>query len=73
LGTLGSAHGHLDPSLRSSMSPTLHRAVTGASVPTPFHPTCHDCLPPGSPTRSFKSSLATPTTTSPTLLLVHRG
>ncbi|PKI74529.1 hypothetical protein CRG98_005071 [Punica granatum] len=46
LGTLGAAHGHLDPPFRSPTSPTLHRAVTGASVPTPFSLTCRGCLHP---------------------------
>ncbi|PKI67837.1 hypothetical protein CRG98_011770 [Punica granatum] len=73
LGTLGSAHGRVDPPLRIPTNPTSHRAVTGASVPTCFSLTGRGCLPPGSPTRDFKPSLATPTATSPTLLLVHRG
>ncbi|PKI32563.1 hypothetical protein CRG98_047046, partial [Punica granatum] len=52
LGTLGSAHCHLIPPPRSPTSPTLHRAVTGASVPTPFYPTCRGCLLSGPSTRS---------------------
>ncbi|PKI44738.1 hypothetical protein CRG98_034873, partial [Punica granatum] len=41
LGTLGSARAHRDLPLRSPTNPTLHRAVTGASVPTRFSPICH--------------------------------
>ncbi|PKI36136.1 hypothetical protein CRG98_043474, partial [Punica granatum] len=37
---------------RSPTSLTLHRAVTGASVPTPFYPTCRGCLLSGPSTRS---------------------
>ncbi|PKI39124.1 hypothetical protein CRG98_040484, partial [Punica granatum] len=70
LGTLGSAHGHLDPPLRSPTSPILHRAVTRASVPTPFYPTCRGCLLSGPSTRSLKPSLATLKATSPTLFLI---
>ncbi|PKI26197.1 hypothetical protein CRG98_049114, partial [Punica granatum] len=73
LGTLGSVHGHLDPPLRSPTSPTLHRAVTGANVPTPFFPSCRDCHLSGPSTRCLKPSLATLKATSPTLLLAHRG
>ncbi|PKI39330.1 hypothetical protein CRG98_040278, partial [Punica granatum] len=73
LGMLGFAHGRVDPPLRTPTNPTSHRAVTGTSVPTCFSPTGRGCLPLGSPIRDFKPSLATPTATSPTLLLVHRG
>ncbi|PKI31813.1 hypothetical protein CRG98_047796, partial [Punica granatum] len=41
-GTFGTVHEHLDLPLRSPTSPTLPRAVTGASVPTPFFPSCRD-------------------------------
>ncbi|PKI06690.1 hypothetical protein CRG98_049615, partial [Punica granatum] len=54
LGTFGSAHDHLDLPLRSPTSPTLHRAVTGASMPTPFYPTCRGCLLSGLSTRGFQ-------------------
>ncbi|OWM71004.1 hypothetical protein CDL15_Pgr012381 [Punica granatum] len=73
LGTLGTAHGHLDPPLRSPTSLISHRAVTEASVPTPFFPSCRDCHLSGPFTRSLKPSLATLKATSPTLLLAHRG
>ncbi|PKI42624.1 hypothetical protein CRG98_036987 [Punica granatum] len=69
----GFAHGHLDLSLRSPTNPISHRAVVGASVPTHFPETAVAVLPPGSPTRSFKPSLATLKAASPTLSLVHRG
>ncbi|PKI64517.1 hypothetical protein CRG98_015080 [Punica granatum] len=55
LGTFGSAHGHLDPSLRSPTSPTLHRAVTGASVPNHFPETATATPSPGSLTRNVLS------------------
>ncbi|PKI59968.1 hypothetical protein CRG98_019635 [Punica granatum] len=40
LGTFGTFHELLDLSLRSPRSPILHRAMVGASVPTPFSPSC---------------------------------
>ncbi|PKI67385.1 hypothetical protein CRG98_012222 [Punica granatum] len=40
LGTFGTIHERLNPSLRSPRSPILHRAVAGASVLTPFSPSC---------------------------------
>ncbi|PKI49421.1 hypothetical protein CRG98_030191 [Punica granatum] len=52
LGTFGSVHGRVDLPLRSPRSPTSHRAVTGASVPTHFPLSCRGCLPLGSSTRS---------------------
>ncbi|PKI49287.1 hypothetical protein CRG98_030330 [Punica granatum] len=61
------------PPLRSPTSPILHRAVVGASVPTPFSPSCRGCHLSGPSTRSFQPSLATLKATSPTLFLVHRG
>ncbi|PKI32840.1 hypothetical protein CRG98_046766 [Punica granatum] len=73
LGTFRVVYERLGPPLRSPRSPTLHRAVVGAIVPTPFSPSCHSrCLsgtycpwcPAGSPD---------PLATSPTLSLVHRG
>ncbi|PKI75827.1 hypothetical protein CRG98_003742 [Punica granatum] len=73
LGTFGTVHERLDPSLRSPRSPILHRAAVGVDVPTPFSPSCHSrCLsgtycpwcPAGSPD---------PLATSPTLFLEHRG
>ncbi|PKI59188.1 hypothetical protein CRG98_020417 [Punica granatum] len=51
LGTFGFAHGHLDPPLRSPTSPTLHRAVTGSSVPSRLPEIAAAALSPGSPTR----------------------
>ncbi|PKI59739.1 hypothetical protein CRG98_019915 [Punica granatum] len=73
LGTFETAHGHLDLPLRSPTSPISHRTVTGASVPTPFFPSCRNCHLSGSSTRSLKPSLATLKATSPTLLLAHRA
>ncbi|PKI75888.1 hypothetical protein CRG98_003722 [Punica granatum] len=73
LGTFGATHKHLDPSLRSSTSPILHRAVVGASVPTPFSPSCRCCHLSHPVTCSFQPSLATLKAASPTLSLVHRG
>ncbi|PKI52277.1 hypothetical protein CRG98_027319 [Punica granatum] len=55
LGTFGSAHGHLGPPLRSPTSPISHRAVSGASVLTPFFPSCRGCLPLGLLTRSHQT------------------
>ncbi|PKI74822.1 hypothetical protein CRG98_004840 [Punica granatum] len=40
LGTFGTVHERLGPSLRSPRSPTLHRAVVGVIVPTSFPPSC---------------------------------
>ncbi|PKI34499.1 hypothetical protein CRG98_045110, partial [Punica granatum] len=57
LGKLRSAHSHLDLPLRSPTSPTLHRAVTGASVPTLFYPTYHGYLLSGPSTRSLNRVL----------------
>ncbi|PKI52025.1 hypothetical protein CRG98_027580 [Punica granatum] len=54
LGTFGTTHGRLDPSLRSPTSPISHRAVAGASVSTHFLPSCRGCLPLGSLTRSLQ-------------------
>ncbi|OWM91564.1 hypothetical protein CDL15_Pgr012323 [Punica granatum] len=73
LGTFGSAHGHLDLPLRSPTSPTSHRAVPGASVPTSFFPSCCGCFPLGLLTRSLQPSLATPMAASPTLFLSQPG
>ncbi|PKI73168.1 hypothetical protein CRG98_006455 [Punica granatum] len=73
LGTFGSAHGHLDPSLRSPTNPTLHCAVLGARMPTRFSTDCRGCQHPGHPPVALHLSLATPTATSPTLFLVYRG
>ncbi|PKI46553.1 hypothetical protein CRG98_033055 [Punica granatum] len=72
-GTLGSARAHLDLPLRSPTSPTPHRAVPGARVPSRSPETNRGCPFSGHSTRSFKPSLATLTATSPTLSLVHRG
>ncbi|PKI77619.1 hypothetical protein CRG98_001957 [Punica granatum] len=73
LGTFGATHERLDPSLRSSTSPILHRAVVGASVPTPFSLSCRCYHLSDLVTRSFQPSLATLKTASPTLSLMHRG
>ncbi|PKI65805.1 hypothetical protein CRG98_013810 [Punica granatum] len=73
LGTLGSVHGRLDLPLRSPMSPLPYRAMAGASVPTPFSPSCCGRHLSGPSTRSFQPSLTTLKATSPTLFLVHRG
>ncbi|PKI36895.1 hypothetical protein CRG98_042714 [Punica granatum] len=70
-GTLGAAHGHLDPSLRSPTSPTSHRAVPGARVPSRSPETSRGCLLSGCSTRDPKLSLATLVAASPTLSLVH--
>ncbi|PKI62015.1 hypothetical protein CRG98_017601 [Punica granatum] len=51
LGTLGASHDHLDPPLRSPTSPTSHRAVVKASVPSRFPETVAAAPSPGSPTR----------------------
>ncbi|PKI64527.1 hypothetical protein CRG98_015090 [Punica granatum] len=45
----------LDLSLRSPTNSILHRAVTGASVPTPFFSTCRDCFLSGLLTRSAQA------------------
>ncbi|OWM68073.1 hypothetical protein CDL15_Pgr023296 [Punica granatum] len=42
-GTFGTIHERLDLSLRSPMSPILHRAVVGANVPSPIFPSCRCC------------------------------
>ncbi|PKI64331.1 hypothetical protein CRG98_015276 [Punica granatum] len=55
LGTFGSAYGPLDPPLRSPTSPTLRRAVTGASVPTSFFPSCRGCHLSGPSTRNTQT------------------
>ncbi|PKI56388.1 hypothetical protein CRG98_023218 [Punica granatum] len=47
-GTFGTTHGHLDPSLRCPTSPTSHRTVAGASVPTHFPETAVAAPPLGS-------------------------
>ncbi|OWM70407.1 hypothetical protein CDL15_Pgr008696 [Punica granatum] len=73
LGTLGAAHGHLDPPLRSPTSLALHRAVPGALVPTRFSTDCRGCQPSGPSLVATYPGLATPTTASPTLFLVQRG
>ncbi|PKI52417.1 hypothetical protein CRG98_027198, partial [Punica granatum] len=54
LGTFGSAHGHLDPPLRSPTNPTLHCAVTGASVPSHSPETAAAVPSPGSPTHNVQ-------------------
>ncbi|PKI61270.1 hypothetical protein CRG98_018334 [Punica granatum] len=69
LGTFGSAHSHLDLPLRSLTSPTSHRVVPEASVPTSFFPSCRGCFPLGLLTRSLQPSLATSSAASPTLFL----
>ncbi|PKI56747.1 hypothetical protein CRG98_022851 [Punica granatum] len=48
-GMFGTTHERLDSSLRSPTSPILHRAVVGASVPTPFSPSCRCRHLPTSP------------------------
>ncbi|PKI26212.1 hypothetical protein CRG98_049099, partial [Punica granatum] len=73
LGTLGSARARVDPSPRSPTNPTSHRAVTGASVPTRFSTNCRGCQLTGPSPVAAHPSLVTPTATSPTLFLVHRG
>ncbi|PKI63033.1 hypothetical protein CRG98_016557 [Punica granatum] len=40
LGTFGTVYERLGPSLRSPMSPILHRAAVGIVVPTSFSPSC---------------------------------
>ncbi|PKI56239.1 hypothetical protein CRG98_023370 [Punica granatum] len=54
LGTFGSAHGHLDPPLRSPTNPTLHCTVTGASMPSHSPETAAAVPSPGSPTRNVQ-------------------
>ncbi|PKI59462.1 hypothetical protein CRG98_020152 [Punica granatum] len=69
LGTFGTFHERLDLSLRSPRSLILHRVVVGASVPTPFSPSCRCRCLTGAHCPSRPASLATPKATSPILSL----
>ncbi|PKI61055.1 hypothetical protein CRG98_018557 [Punica granatum] len=73
LGTIGTTHERLDPSLRSPTRPILHLAVAGARVPTRFPGTAAAAISRVPQPVTPKPSLATPTTASPTPLLVQRG
>ncbi|PKI41316.1 hypothetical protein CRG98_038302 [Punica granatum] len=73
LGTLGTACGRLDPSLRGPRSPISHRAVVGASVPIPFSPSCRCRCPSGIHHLSRLTGSPDLFAASPTLSLVHRG
>ncbi|PKI67626.1 hypothetical protein CRG98_011982 [Punica granatum] len=54
-GTFVAVHERLDSPLRSPTSPILHCAVVGASVPTPFSPSCRCCHLTGPVTRSAQA------------------